>query len=179
MAPSTITKPSPSVADIFSSPTAVIKIGEEGKEYIIHKALLAHYSEYFRAALEPSTFQKGITNTITLSDVDSGLFEPFIEWIYTQKVPDTKLCDYHPPKREKLARLYVLADRLLVPKLKEVIFNISLDHYQGRRCTPSYKTVSLAFNSLPDQDPYLQLLVDAQCRMWKGDDDASEAKLLE
>jgi len=68
----------------------------------------------------------------------------------------------------QLANLYVFADRFLVPDLKKLIIKITVYVTNGvtKTAPPEYDTLSFVFDSLPEDDIYIQLLVDIHCRRW-------------
>jgi hypothetical protein len=59
--------------------------------------------------------QEGQTQTITLEDVESGVFGLLVNWLYTQKVKDAE----EPyVKATELAKLWNLAQRFIMPVLQ-------------------------------------------------------------
>lgn len=56
---------------------ATIIVGEEKAKFVVHEALLAHYSKFFHAALQ-GNFQEAETKTVTLGDESQKIFELFV-----------------------------------------------------------------------------------------------------
>lgn len=105
------------------------------------------------------------------------IFEPFLEWLYTQRLPKTNAWrkKYNIPEDcsigRHLASLYLFADRFLVPVLKKLVFKITVDFTNEQIVTdlPSYDTMASVFDSLAEDDAYLQLLVDIYCHRWTAE----------
>lgn len=84
--------------------------------YKLHHSLLCEVSGYFRGCLQGS-FSEATSGKIIFADVDLKAFELFARWLYTKEL--AVLEDVIPGYRIKnLIDVYVLADRLLCPKLK-------------------------------------------------------------
>ncbi|KAI4696594.1 uncharacterized protein J4E88_000771 [Alternaria novae-zelandiae] len=110
----------PSTAVI--SPTVIVKIGTEGKEYILHTELLKHHSGYFRGALS-GAFKETDDGVIPITDIETDAFDTFVDWIYRGTV------NTEPQSPSNvLSRSYILADRLIMPGLKSAL----MDHYYHR-----------------------------------------------
>ncbi|ORY08900.1 hypothetical protein BCR34DRAFT_569144 [Clohesyomyces aquaticus] len=136
---------------VFSSPIITITVGppESSKIYYIHKKRLLQHSGYFRGALSSSAFIEGSSGTITLSDIDPGVFEE------NQKpVNGGKICGY-------ITAVYCFAGRFLVPALKKDVMNTA--HEYLRRHSGVAQTVAYACESLPSQSLFCHLLVDTRC----------------
>ncbi|KAF2449204.1 hypothetical protein P171DRAFT_480311 [Karstenula rhodostoma CBS 690.94] len=63
---------------------ATVFVGSSKARFVVHEELLAHYSEFFRAALQGG-FAEAETKTITLDDVAPHTFELFVHWLYYQR----------------------------------------------------------------------------------------------
>jgi hypothetical protein len=164
--------------DILSSETVTIKVGPSSQEYRINKLLITHYSEYFRTALKPESFEEGSTGTITLDDIEPSTFEAFADWLYTGRLPS--LDEYShcygatdESEDESLVSLYIFADRFLVPKLKPTVIMHLID-WCNEYGTPWYRTIVHAFSYLRNDSPVLDLLVDAFWISWVGVEEEDE-----
>lgn len=66
-------------------------------------------------------FEEGHTRSMTLEDVEDATFESFVTWVYTQAIPFVTgidgITDYESDNIN-LIRLWILADRLLIPQLQ-------------------------------------------------------------
>ncbi|KAF1960097.1 hypothetical protein CC80DRAFT_582457 [Byssothecium circinans] len=69
-----------------TSNIVTIKVGAEKTEYVVHKAFLVYYSDYFKKALE-GPWKEAEDNAITLEDVEVEVFNVFVNWLYTQQLP--------------------------------------------------------------------------------------------
>ena len=132
---------------------------------------------------------------MTLSDVSISTFDVFVDWLYTQKLPeqgkDSTLDEAvgHWPrlysnetrnKTEGLLDLYIFADGHDIPKLRREVMDVLFTHLNSEDTTPPYyETVVNAFPRLPERSPVRQLLIDCHCRFFEKshDDDADAAEL--
>jgi hypothetical protein len=73
--------------------------------FVVHKNLICHHSPFFKTAFN-SLIEEGRTQTMTLEDVEIGVFILLVNWLYTQKVEDAE----EPyVKVAELAKLWNLA----------------------------------------------------------------------
>ncbi|KAH7084944.1 hypothetical protein BKA63DRAFT_6395 [Paraphoma chrysanthemicola] len=77
----------PRLSAAISGEPVSIKVSPGKKTYRVHKALLVHHSEYFRNALRNS-WSEAKNGGVTLDDVEPGIFDIFVEWLYTGNTPD-------------------------------------------------------------------------------------------
>ncbi|TVY19562.1 hypothetical protein LARI1_G003406 [Lachnellula arida] len=122
--------------NVFESPSNDKKEGGEKvnsaevtkKPFLVHKAILCHYSPFFDAAFNGG-FQEDTTQELDLPDTDPIVFGILVEWTYSQRVimPTTRTCN----DRFTLMKLWVLADRCLIPRLQ----NDTLVCLEARRAT--------------------------------------------
>ena len=153
----------------------VIKVGEGDAqvEYHVHRAFLVHYSAYFRGALN-GNFKEAIEGCVHLEDVEAGVFEVFLEWLYTQKLPRNMAHIQTAEAEIKVVKLYTLADRLLVPDLERTLIDVVFSD----KPSPLYESIFFAFTHLPVGNPLLQLLVDKHCARWEPElDEEKETEL--
>ncbi|APA08513.1 predicted protein [Sclerotinia sclerotiorum 1980 UF-70] len=109
-----------------------IKVGKDLQDFGVHKSLICHYSPYFKAAFT-SGFEETRTGIMNLADVDSGVFELFFHWLYTQRInkwriasqssSEEKVIDAGDESNQRsrirtLLELYVFADMIQVPVIK-------------------------------------------------------------
>jgi hypothetical protein len=159
--------------------TVTIKIGPAPHTiYNVQTSFLTHHSDYFKGALQGS-WKEAQENSITLEDVEQAEFNLFVEWMYTQRLPEAKddwfvtsgtdtpgVWLYKENAIDLLRmRLYVFADRFIVPLLftqvrKEIV---SLENIG------THAVVELAFENLPDNDLMRRFLVDIRCVNWEAD----------
>ena len=65
----------------------VVEVGPEERRYNIHRTLLIHHSEYFCGALRWPR-KDALDFVISLEDIEPGIFNVFVNWLYTQRLPD-------------------------------------------------------------------------------------------
>lgn len=108
------------------------------QSFIVHKEFICYYSPFFDAAFNGS-FIEGASQALDLEDVEPAIFALLVGWIYSQTVPPQ---DAYIP-RSALCALWVLADRLLIPKLQNeviVALDIASTHFTSARPTGAAST---------------------------------------
>ncbi|ESZ96728.1 hypothetical protein SBOR_2872 [Sclerotinia borealis F-4128] len=60
-----------------------VQVGDDLKDFGVHKDLICHYSPYFNAAFT-SGFEETRTGVMKLSTTEPEVFELFYHWLYTQ-----------------------------------------------------------------------------------------------
>ncbi|TVY59623.1 hypothetical protein LSUE1_G009222 [Lachnellula suecica] len=89
---------------------------DEMKKFLVHKEFICYHSPFFDVAFN-GKFQEGISRVLNLEHTAPRTFAMFVEWLYSQKV--TVDVEWSPSVLGDLADLWILADRLLVPKLQK------------------------------------------------------------
>ncbi|KAE9376510.1 hypothetical protein N431DRAFT_332035 [Stipitochalara longipes BDJ] len=86
------------------------------EKVLLHKDFLCYYSPFFNAAFN-SRFKEGLTQQMTLQ-ADVTTFGVVAEWFYTQRME-------HPSSLDlaALARIWILAERFLLPQLQNMVMN--------------------------------------------------------
>lgn len=149
---------------------------------MLHKAFLTNYSDYFKGALSGS-FTETEDGVVVIEDLDDKAFNVFADFIYSQKIPngvkgwaeyaevelktgDTETDDKNLDAALLLwYRTYILADRLLVPTLKDALLEDFFKEFEDGTSYPHGQGVKEIAESLMDTDPLIDLLADAQC-LW-------------
>lgn len=165
---------------------ATVLVGPEKTRFVVHQDLIAHHSDFFKAALT-GNFKEAAEKTVALTEEDPVFFEFFVHWLYYQKLPtkddaDVNLLgqwmnedDYGDLETDNLIVLHILADKYGVAKLKRDTTDGLLDHIEtGNGFFPSATQISDAYKSLPRNSALLKLLVDLVCRFpgsvdWEDD----------
>lgn len=172
------------LARLATSDNVTIEVGAERVKYQVSEAFLNHHSEYFKRALA-GTWREASEHIVVLgSDVEPCIFNLFVEWLYTQTLPVL------PPDWRRIAdplhpfsvsvkmlrlRLYVFADRFVVPQLRKQLNRAIVNDYDSDcPCLEEYETITYVFNNLPPTDPILDLIVDRYFMIWRLDLDEGE-----
>lgn len=167
-----------------------IDVGTEHAKYSVYAELIAYYSGYFKGTLN-GKWKEAEDRVIELPDIEPRVFDIFIDWLYSQKLPK-KTRDWLTPTPELEAgshghgqlaerlmmKSYVFADRFLVPQ-----FRVALYRYYANFCNsggnpPYYDAIIYAFDNLPPTSAMLTLLVRTHCAYWnEGSDTADNGEL--
>lgn len=130
-------KPSISISTDWpqrTNPTQLVTIfvddEETGPKFIVHKDFACHYSPVFKAAFH-SQLIEGVTQTYILQDTTPAAIRLLVHWLYTQKVhlPVAEEDREDVSDRDRsiwLAELWVLGDKLLVPRLQNEVLSSML-----------------------------------------------------
>ncbi|KAF9693739.1 hypothetical protein EKO04_008149 [Ascochyta lentis] len=151
-------------------------------EYKVYKALLVEHSEYFRKALT-GPWKEAEDRVFRIADVKSHTFDVFVDWLYTQRLPESRMHWCPDPDRGEQCNMqlgmayvqaYVFGDRFQTLGFKDAVGQKlcdDLDH-----SPPSYETVIYAYAHLPEEDDLLQQMVNFQCAYGNPlyDDDVEE-----
>ncbi|KAF2651366.1 hypothetical protein K491DRAFT_549215, partial [Lophiostoma macrostomum CBS 122681] len=121
----------------------------EEKTYYVHQSLLTTASKYFQAALERD-FIEAHEKKIQLPDVDTEIFDIFVDWLYSSKLEaiDTNLKE-----------TYIFADGHEVPVLGRTVLDATF-RILNRPSMPTFRAIAYLYARLPAQSPYLRLVVD-------------------
>lgn len=161
-----------------------VEVGPDSQKYQAHKQLLEFHSDYYRAALNGKWTEA--EETIRLEDVEPGIFDIFIDWIYTQKLPATgdewkavakesaKSVYGFESRHMAQIKTYVLADRFMAAVFRKVVGNNIVN--ANSLMPPWYEVVIYAYSNLRSEDMMLRFLVDTHCA-YCGDDPPGEVKL--
>jgi hypothetical protein len=114
-----VREPLPSPASASGSLAAQSTSEPETPKFVIHKHLICHHSPFFAAAFN-SNFKEGITQEMTI-DVDHKVFGLFVNWLYNKVILGAS---GEQPDLPTLAHLWILADRVLIPKLQNQVMDI-------------------------------------------------------
>ncbi|PVH71817.1 hypothetical protein DL98DRAFT_577183 [Cadophora sp. DSE1049] len=86
----------------------------------LHKNYLCHYSPYFRAALT-GPFIESEDQQVKLEETSPSVFGIFVNWLYTQTLVNKSS---EQPLSSHLFKLWILADKLLIPRLQNDILSM-------------------------------------------------------
>ncbi|PSN63930.1 hypothetical protein BS50DRAFT_647823 [Corynespora cassiicola Philippines] len=164
-----------------SDANAIIEIGTNHVRYHVPKPLLCRHSEYFNAALNVR-WREG-NSPIILETVEVAVWEIFLGWLYTQKVPrplkewkaavrlglskgasgPSPLTECIPQHDGSMLRImtYAFADRFLVSELYLALNRQIVDATILFR--PNLDVIIFGFAHFHNNDPLLKLFVDQFC----------------
>ncbi|KAH8601680.1 hypothetical protein B0O99DRAFT_588866 [Bisporella sp. PMI_857] len=94
-----------------------MELKEEAESFQVHKNFITHYSPFFSAAFN-GNFAEGESQKLELDDTEPAVFGSFVQWLYTQDIVDGK---GSLPDQPTLVNLWILADKILVPRLQNQI----------------------------------------------------------
>ena len=66
---------------------ATVIVGPEERRFVVHEAILNHYSKFFRKAFT-GEFEEAKRKTITLAEDSILTFEFFVHWFYKDRILD-------------------------------------------------------------------------------------------
>lgn len=157
-----------------------ISIGPEKKLYTIHKDLICHHSEYFRAAYNGRW--KESEDGVELEDVEPEVFGIFVHWLYLQRMPKNDRSFFHLtgsdiPKHNRLLLLKacVFGDRFMAFSFKKAAHNQYID---SSNFVLWYEHVIYAFGNLAGDDLLLKAMVGLHCYQWSPDQDEEDELAL-
>jgi hypothetical protein len=99
----------------------------EKKPVFVHKNYICEYSKYFRVAFHDG-FAETDAQEIDLEETDPQTFNRFLHWTYHQSLPTSELGPNHFNKNVKL---WIFADKYIVPKLQNYIMTIIMESLYG------------------------------------------------
>ncbi|KAF4632013.1 hypothetical protein G7Y89_g6109 [Cudoniella acicularis] len=102
------------LGEALGNQTVKIYVGEKRKEFLVHKDLLCKTSDFFAKGFNGG-FKESQEGEMYLPEDSPGAFFFLVDWIYRSTLPTT-FTEAHIPD---LYRLYILADKLCIPTLKD------------------------------------------------------------
>lgn len=168
-----------------------IDVGADHAKYSVYAELISYYSGYFKGTLNGS-WKEAEDRVIELPDIEPRVFDIFIDWLYTKKLP-WKTRDWVAPSPENdsgshghgqqaerlMMKVYVFADRFLVPELGVAMFRYFANFCNNGGNPPYYDAILYAFDNLPSTSPMLTLLVKLHCAYWNENSDTEDNGELE
>ena len=121
-------------------------MGSELREFYLYKELACYFSGYFTKLFdrEPSagSFAETESRKTKLDDVAVPSFELFFQWLENQRFGETGQAEW-----EDLADLYIFADRLDAPRLRNAIIN----EIHSQRCAKFEQFMAQKMNKFASQ----------------------------
>jgi hypothetical protein len=111
----------------------------EEKSVVVYKDFVCHYSLVLKAAFNSDSIE-GQTQEYRVDEEDEEITRLLVHWFYTQQLDVPQLQEYSKSlkadargKEEMcLVKLWVLADKLLIPQLQNMALDV-LDKVQSKR----------------------------------------------
>jgi hypothetical protein len=144
--------------------TFIIGPATASKIFLVHKEFVYHHSPVLKTAFE-SSFIEGETQIYKLDDVTPATFTLFVQWLYTQN-----LCNPITPPGDvssliehwhSLLRLWVLADKMMVPRLQNMTINAIENFRKSTLTLPSDEFAYVYENT--DTGSQLRRILVEQC----------------
>ena len=115
--------------------TFFIGEGDNPTKFLVHKEFACHYSPVLKRAFN-SEFVEGQTQTYRLEDTTEQAFRLLVQWLYSQKfelplgeykdngqIIDPEVMRALMAEENSLAELWVLADKLCIPALQNLVID--------------------------------------------------------
>lgn len=128
-------------------------------DFNVHKDVLCEQSSLFRAATKPEWSGEG-RRVVKLPDEKPKMFSTYLQWIYTGQV-----VDHGEPESEEevlscLLPLYILADKLGTPKLKNDCIDLIRELLVRKNAIFGSADTEIAFDNTPTTSSLRKLVVD-------------------
>jgi hypothetical protein len=128
------------------------------KKFLVHKQFACHYSPVLKTAFNGS-FVEGLTQTYKLEDTAATAFTLFVQWLYTRKIEEvTKSEHFIGEYFHALTRLWVLADKLLIPCLQNQAID-AIDEWRKAHNMIAVHDFKYAYQNTSDDSPLRRLFV--------------------
>ncbi|KAL6705330.1 hypothetical protein ACN47E_007140 [Coniothyrium glycines] len=143
----------------------IISIQLEDALRHVHSGVLSTSSKFFKNAIK-DVWQHDGSKAIDLSDVNSTVFDLYIQWLYTGRI--TK----DPPSKLNhgmyQAQVYVLGEKIMDVQLQNAVLATIITDLidwgvESTVWSTSQAIVALIYDGTPSNNPARKLLVD----MWK------------
>ena len=130
---------------------AVIKIMKPAREYRIHVDLISHVSAYFERALKIQG-----ADEVTLDDIHPGIFDSFVDWLYTGELSDS----WDSRQVTEKLQAIVFGHKYMAPLFHAAVHNATVTFLVGRKIAPSPADIKYLHENLPKDHALRELLVE-------------------
>ncbi|THW92588.1 hypothetical protein D6D15_03075 [Aureobasidium pullulans] len=138
-----------------------IEVGVEKKAFMVHKDLLAFYSDYFRGAFNGS-FKEAADSKLSLPDDCIGVFNVFNKYIYTRQLCDEEDNDV---SWDLLMRCWLFGDKHIIPSFQNKVMDALYSKSVKLNVLPIFYLTLVYSNTLPGA-PLRRMLID--CVAFRG-----------
>ncbi|WEW60202.1 hypothetical protein PRK78_005687 [Emydomyces testavorans] len=141
-------------------PVITITVGESKAQFQAHKDLLCEKSPFFNGALTHD-FKEAAENAISLPEDNPDTFERFLQWLYSGSFSLSGIAtDEEVDERYlQLSELYVLADKLEVPHLKNDVIDELFVMKRHPDKPPQAEVISYVYENTGEKSPLRKLMV--------------------
>ncbi|KAI9785281.1 MAG: hypothetical protein M1816_000467 [Peltula sp. TS41687] len=166
---------SPNFKGLFGK-TTLLLVSPNEIPFVVHDAFLCRHSAFFRTALcGPNTYLETETRKVHLPEESPEEIECLLQWMYSGN-----LSHLNPPaiatsskpaqataRYRQLFELYFLADRLLIPQLRNDVIGAVATARKELGRDPSINLIQLVYERfISPSNPLRSLLVDM--KMYSG-----------
>jgi hypothetical protein len=142
----------------------IITIKVNGHTFSVHKALLTHFSLYFRAAFNGG-FKEAAQDTVDIPDFSHYVVGLLLRFCYTGQLDADTIAD------SDLIKLYLLADQYDFPairraSIKRIADDQNHDDEAADITCPDFQDVNLAFENLHPFAPLCNFFVNYFSHHW-------------
>ena len=133
-----------------------VLVGNTQKTFSVHEDLICARSKFFRNALQ-GTWTEAQDKIVKLPEDEEKTFELYLELLYTGDLPI--LCN-KSPQATRLAKVYVLAEKIVDIESKNTIVQAILARAAESKYPPCTTAVRLIYEGTPDSCPARRLFLD-------------------
>jgi len=141
--------------------TLLVGKGTNVKKFVLHKDFACYYSPVFKAAFN-GNFIEGQTQEYHLEDVSEETAQFLVQWIYHQTLTIAQLDNggaYIRKEWRDLVHLWVLADKLLIPRLQNVVLRYLYQVMIRIKTTP-FSIIPYVYEHTTSNSPLRRFVVD-------------------
>ena len=144
-----------------------IRVGKDEQKFMVHECLLCPRSKFFQNAVKTEWALDD--QIIKLPEDKPSVFEAYLTVLYTSKVPvigATKDENQYP----RLIDLYILADKLIDIRTKNVVVQAMMSRKKEDHLKPSATSVAKLYGGTPVSSPARRLFVDIYADSFRHQD---------
>lgn len=143
--------------------TISIHVGHNAAGIKVHKSTICACSPYFETQLS-GAFKEAKEKIVRLEDVGYDVFEAYVHWAYYSEVDFSQMIELDvvlkKPSYLVMAKLWILADRLLDHKLCNRIADIVIGKFAGQRYGIKHTTLQYVWEHTAPDSPLRRLYTD-------------------
>ncbi|KAI9704986.1 MAG: hypothetical protein M1836_006766 [Candelina mexicana] len=133
--------------------------GHKAQEFIVHKTPICFHSSFFQKACDGRWVEAAHVQ-VNLPEDDPAVFEVLVQWLYAQKIEEAIINDDFISTSLMLVRLYLLADKLGIPRLKNISIDTFVEMFESKKLLPTEKIIAEIWKTTMAGCPFRQVCVD-------------------